>query len=134
MQCCCGDRLARGCGVRVVVLRKADAGTECATPSAELIAAIERYDREMRDAGVLVGVERLQPCATGTRLSVAGGSFRTMDGPFAESKELIAGVNILEVESIEEAIEWMRRCPTLAGKDAVAEFEIRPVLETTPAR
>jgi hypothetical protein len=120
--------------VRVVVLRKADAGTECGTPSAELIAAIENYDREMREAGVLVGVERLQPSATGTRLSVAGGSFRTMDGPFAESKELIAGVNILEVESIEEAIEWMRRCPTLAGKDAAAEFEIRPVLEISPAR
>jgi hypothetical protein len=99
-----------------------------------LIAAIEDYDREMREAGVLVGVERLQPSATGTRLSVAGGSFRTMDGPFAESKELIAGVNILEVESIEEAIEWMRRCPTLAGKDAAAEFEIRPVLEISAAR
>jgi hypothetical protein len=120
--------------VRVVVLRKADAGTECGTPNAELIAAIEQYDREMRDAGVLIGVERLQPSATGVRLSVAGSSFRTMDGPFAESKELIAGVNILEVESIEEAIEWMRRCPTLAGKDAAAEFEIRPVLETSPAR
>jgi hypothetical protein len=120
--------------VRVVILRKADLGTECGTPSAELVAAIETYDREMREAGVLVGVERLQPSATGTRLSVAGGSFRITDGPFAESKELIAGVNILEVESIEEAIEWMRRCPTLAGKDAAAEFEIRPVLEISPAR
>jgi hypothetical protein len=120
--------------MRVVVLRKADAGTECGTPNPDLIAAIEQYEQEMREAGVLVGVERLHPKTAGTRLSVAGSSFRTMDGPFTESKELIVGVTILEVESVEEAIAWTRRCPTLAGGDAAAEFEIRPALETSPAR
>jgi hypothetical protein len=102
---------------------------ESAAPDPELIAAMLRYDDEMRKAGVLVAVERLQSSATATRLRMSNGEFRTVDGPFTETNELIAGINVLEVASKEEAIAWMKRCPTLCGPSTEAEFEIRPVLE-----
>jgi hypothetical protein len=78
---------------------------------------------------LLVAVERLQPSSNATRLHISGGKSRTVDGPFTESNELIAGVNILEVASKEEAIAWMKRCPTCQGDDVEAQFEIRAVLE-----
>jgi hypothetical protein len=120
--------------VRFVVLRKSEKWMESgAPPSPELIAAMQRYDDEMRKAGVLVAVERLQPSAKATRLHISGGKSRTVDGPFTETSELIAGVNILEVASKEEAIAWMKRCPTCQGDNVEAQFEIRPVLEAPPA-
>jgi hypothetical protein len=115
--------------MRFVVLRKTEKWMESGPPDPELIAAMQRYDDEMRRAGVLVAVERLQPSANATRLHVADGKSHTVDGPFAESNELIAGVNIIEVASREEAIAWMKRCPTLQGPSIEAEFEIRPVIE-----
>jgi hypothetical protein len=115
--------------MRFVVLRKTEKWMESGPPDPELIAAMQRYDEEMRQAGVLVAVERLQPSANATRLHISNGKSRTVDGPFTESNELIAGVNIIEVASREEAIEWMKRCPTLQGPSVEAEFEIRPVLE-----
>jgi hypothetical protein len=119
--------------VRFVVLRKSEKWMESgAPPDPELIAAIQRYDDEMRKAGVLVAVERLQPSANATRLHIAGGESHTVDGPFTETRELIAGVNILEVASKEEAIAWMKRCPTLQGDNIEAHFEFRPVLEASP--
>jgi hypothetical protein len=118
--------------MRFVVLRKSEKWMESGTPDPELVAAMQRYDEEMRAAGVLVAVERLQPSDSGTRLRVSGGKFQTMDGPFTETNELIAGVNILEVASKEEAIAWMKRCPTLQGHSIEAQFEIRPVLEASP--
>src|SRR6202012_827640 len=96
-------------------------------------AAMQQFDDEMRQAGVLVAVERLQPSANGTRLLMSNGQFRIVDGPFTETNELIAGVNILEVASREEAIAWMKRCPTCRGENVEAQFEIRPVLEGPPA-
>jgi hypothetical protein len=104
-----------------------------APPDPQLIAAMQQYDEEMRKAGVLVAVERLQPSATATRLHISGGKSRTIDGPFTETSELIAGVNILEVASKEEAIAWMKRCPTCQGDNVEAQFEIRAVLEAPPA-
>jgi hypothetical protein len=119
--------------VRFVVLRKSEKWMESgAPPDPELIAAMQRYDDEMRKAGVLVAVERLQPSANATRLHVAGGKSHTVDGPFTETSELIAGINVLEVASKEEAIAWMKRCPTLQGDNIEAQFEIRPVLEAPP--
>jgi len=116
--------------MRFVILRKSDATMESDTPaSPELIAAIRQYDNEMRKAGVLVAVERLQPSSRGTRVRLSKGEFTTLDGPFSETKELIAGITMIDVESKEEAIAWMKRCPTLCGADAEAEFEIRPVLD-----
>ena len=105
---------------------------ESGTPDPELVAAMQQYDEEMRKAGVLVAVERLQPSANATRLRMSKGQFRTVDGPFTETNELIAGVNIIDVASREEAIAWMKRCPTLCGPSTEAEFEIRPVLEAPP--
>jgi hypothetical protein len=113
--------------MRFVVLRKTEKWMESGSPNPELVAAMQRYDDEMRKAGVLVAVERLQPSSNATRLHIAGGKSHTVDGPFTESNELIAGVNILDVASLEEAIEWMKRCPTLQGPSIQAEFEIRPV-------
>lgn len=120
--------------MRFVVLRKSEKWMEePGPPDPELVAAMQRYDDEMRKAGVLVAVERLQPSATATRLHISGGKSRTVDGPFTESHEIIAGVNILEVASKEEAIAWMKRCPTCQGDNVEAQFEIRPVLEAPPA-
>jgi hypothetical protein len=119
--------------VRFVVLRRSEKWMESgAPPDPALIAAMQRYDDEMRKAGVLVAVERLQPSANATRLHIAGGESHTVDGPFTETSELIAGINVLEVASKEEAIAWMKRCPTLQGDNIEAQFEIRPVLEAPP--
>ena len=116
--------------MRFVILRKSDATMESDTPaSPELITAIQQYDDEMRNAGVLVAVERLQPSSRGTRFRVSKGDYTTLDGPFAETKELIAGITTVDVGSKEEAIAWMKRCPTLCGGDVDAEFEIRQVLD-----
>jgi len=116
--------------MRFVILRKSDATMESDTPaSPELIAAIRQYDNEMRKAGVLVAVERLQPSSRGTRVRLSKGEFTTLDGPFSETKELIAGITMIDVESKEEAIAWIKRCPTLCGGDVEAEFEIRQGLD-----
>jgi hypothetical protein len=117
--------------VRFVVLRKTEKWMESGAATPELLTAMQQFDDEMRKAGVLVAVERLQPSASGTRLRMSNGQFHTFDGPFTETNELIAGVNILEVSSIEEAIAWMKRCPTLCGPSTEAEFEIRPVFEAS---
>ena len=120
--------------MRFVVLRKSEKWMESgAPPNPELVAAMQRYDDEMRRAGVLVAVERLQPSTTATRLHISGGKSHTVDGPFTEASELIAGVNILDVASKEEAIAWMKRCPTCQGENVEAQFEIRPVFESPPA-
>ena len=115
--------------MRFVILRKSDATMESDAPaSPELIAAMRQYDDEMRKAGVLIAVERLLPTSNGTRVRVSKGEFSTVDGPFSESKELIAGVTMIEAASKEEAIAWIKHCPTLRG-DVEAEYEIRPVLD-----
>lgn len=115
--------------MRFVILRKSDATMESDAPaSPELIEAMRQYDEEMKKAGVLVAVERLQPTSRGTRVRLSNGEFSTVDGPFAESKELVAGVTMVEVASREDAIAWIKRCPTLCSGDVEAEFEIRPVL------
>jgi hypothetical protein len=116
--------------MRFVVLRKSEKWMESGSPpDPSLVAAMQRYDEEMRKAGVLVAVERLQPSAKATRLHISGRESHTVDGPFTESNELIAGINILEVASKEEAIAWMKRCPTLQGENVEAQFEIRPVID-----
>jgi hypothetical protein len=116
--------------MRFVILRKSDATMESSTPaSPELIEAMRQYDEEMRKAGVLVAVERLLPTSQGTRVHLSKGKFLIVDGPFSETKELIAGVTMIDVASKEEAIAWIKRCPTLCSDDAEAQFEIRPVLD-----
>jgi hypothetical protein len=116
--------------MRFVVLRKSEKWMESGQPpDPTLVAAMQQYDDEMRKAGVLVAVERLQSTAAATRLQISGIKTRTVDGPFTESNELIAGINIIDVPSMEDAITWMKRCPTLRGDNIEAQFEIRPVIE-----
>lgn len=115
--------------MRFMILRKADADTEAGTPPSEaLIEAMGRYNEELVRAGVMLAGEGLQPSAKGARVTFAGGKPSVTDGPFAESKELIAGFTMIDVRSKEEAIEWVKRWPPLDG-DGNVELEIRQVYE-----
>ena len=115
--------------MRFMIIRKADRETEAGMkPSEELIAAMARYHEEMVDAGVLRAGEGLQPSAKGARVKFSRGKPKVIDGPFTESKELIAGVSLIEVGSKEEALEWVKRWPTIDGNGEV-EIEIRQVYE-----
>ena len=115
--------------MRFMIIRKADRDTEAGMmPTEELIAAMARYHEEMADAGVLKAGEGLQPSVKGARVKFSKGRPKVIDGPFTESKELIAGFSLIEVASREEAIEWVKRWPPLDGNGEV-ELEIRQVYE-----
>jgi hypothetical protein len=108
--------------VRFMILRKADRETEAGVmPGTELLAAMQQYMEEMEQAGVLRGGEGLHPSSKGARVKFHGGKPAVLDGPFAETKELIAGYSIIEVASLKEAIEWARRWPSM---DAHGELEL----------
>ena len=107
-----------------------------AAPSEELLAAMGRYNDELQKAGVLLDLAGLLPSAEGRRVKFAGGNRAVIDGPFAESKELIAGYWILQVHSMDEAVEWAKRAPFEAFSriypgeyGAEGEIEIRQVVE-----
>ena len=89
----------------------AQALEDCAVPPAEIVLAMRKYNQEMVKAGVLLTAEGLHPSSKGTRIRVSGGKRVVTDGPFTESKELIAGFWIIQAKSREEAIEWAKRCP-----------------------
>jgi hypothetical protein len=121
--------------VRVMLMIKGDPEPGAA-PSAELLAAMGRYNDELQQAGVLLALEGLLPSAEGRRVRFAGGNRTVIDGPFPESKALIAGYWILQVPSMEEAVEWAKRAPFEAlsriypGEyGATGEIEIRRVFE-----
>jgi hypothetical protein len=98
-------------------------------PSEEMLAAMGEFNEELVKAGVLLGGEGLHPSSKGARVSFGGDGERTVtDGPFAETKELIAGFWLLQVRSFEEAVEWIKRCPN--PHDEGGEIEIRQVFET----
>lgn len=93
-----------------------------------LMGEFRDFTREIRKSGHYLGGEALQPVDTATTVRVRGGKVSTTDGPFAETKELIAGYWLWQVKSMEEAVEWVRRCPDpMPGEEA--EIEIRPVFE-----
>jgi hypothetical protein len=96
-----------------------------AMPSAEGVAAMMKYNQELKKAGVLLALEGLHPPASGARVSFKGGKPTAVDGPFAEVKEVLGGYWMIDVRSREEAVEWARRCP--AGDNDV--IEIRRVHE-----
>lgn len=96
---------------------------------AELFAAYMRFNEEMHQAGVLVASEGLNPGGKGARVGVSRGKRTVLDGPFTETKELVGGFYILEVESLDEAIAWALRCPLGLGTDNV--LDIRPLTEMT---
>jgi hypothetical protein len=114
--------------MRFMILLKADRTTEAgALPSQELLAAMGRYNEELAAAGVLLAGEGLQPSAKGARVRFAGAERHVTRGPFPASDRLLAGFWIFRVSSLEEAIEWVRRCPNpLQGE---AEIEIRQIFE-----
>jgi hypothetical protein len=114
--------------MRVVVLVKATRDSEAGVmPSTELLEAMGKYNQELVDAGVLLAGEGLKPSAEGKRVAFDGPSRTVIDGPFAETRELVAGFWLWEVEDMAEAVERVKRCPDpMAGP---SEIEIRPVFE-----
>ena len=115
--------------MRFAILRKADPSTEAgAMPSEQLATDMARYMDEMQRAGVLLGGDGLKPSSAGARVSFRGGTPTVIDGPFTETKELIAGFTLIDVASRDEAIGWMRRWPTSDG-DGNVQLELRPLWE-----
>jgi hypothetical protein len=110
--------------MRVMVLVKATQDSEAGVPpSAEALTAMEKFNEELAASGIVETLGGLMPSSHGVRVRVAGGTRTIIDGPFAETKELVAGFMIMNVGSIEEVIEWIRRSPiTIDG-----EVEIRPL-------
>jgi hypothetical protein len=114
--------------MRVMVIVKANEDTEAGVmPSEDLLEAMTRYNEELVEAGVMQAGEGLQPSSKGKRVRFSGDDRSVIDGPFAETKELIAGYWLWQVESMEEAVEWARRCPNPTEEDSV--LEIRPLFE-----
>jgi hypothetical protein len=97
-------------------------------PSEKLLADMGKYNEELVKAGVMLAGEGLHPSSKGKRVLFSGGKKTVVDGPFAETKELVAGFWLWQVKTIEEAVEWVRRCPDpMPGEES--EIEIRPVFE-----
>ena len=117
--------------MRFMMIVKACKNSEAGQmPGEELLAAMGKYNEELMKAGVLLDLSGLQPSSKGARVRFSGGKTTVIDGPFAETKELIAGYWIIQVKSKEEAIEWARRIPPPHG-DEETEVEIRPFYEFT---
>jgi hypothetical protein len=115
--------------MRFMLIVKASKDSEAGVmPSEELLLAMGRYNDELMKAGVLLATDGLQPTSKGARVKFSGGKITVTDGPFTESKELIAGFWIVQVRSKEEAIEWVKRCPPPMG-NGEGEIEIRQVFE-----
>jgi hypothetical protein len=113
--------------MRFMILVKANAESEAGTlPSAEQLAEMGKYNEELVKAGIMLAGEGLHPSSRGARVRFDGDSRSVVDGPFAETKELLAGFWLIQVKSKEEAIEWVKRIPFRDGE----EVEIRPVFET----
>src|SRR5437667_2524474 len=111
--------------MRFMVLVKASQESEAgAMPSQEILAAMGNYNEELVKAGVMLAGDGLHPSSKGARVKFAGGKRTVIDGPFAETKELVAGYWLWQVKSLQEAIEWLKRAPF---EDT--EVEIRPVFE-----
>jgi hypothetical protein len=115
--------------MRVMAMVKASKDSEAGVmPSEDLLAAMGEFNEEMVKAGVLLAGEGLHPTSKGARVSFGGDGERVVtDGPFAETKELIAGFWLMQVDSFEEAVDWIKRCPN--PHDEPGEIEIRQIFE-----
>lgn len=114
--------------MRFMVIVKASKDSEAGKmPSEELIAAMGRYNEELLKAGIMLDGAGLKPSSEGARIAFSGSKRTVIDGPFTETKELVAGYWIWQVKSLEEAIEWAKRCPNPHEEDSV--IEIRPFFE-----
>ena len=116
--------------MRILGLLRADEESEAgAPPSKELLEKMGTFIEEITKAGVMLATDGLQPSSKGARVKFSGSKRTVIDGPFAESKELIAGFWLIQVKSKEEAIEWASRCPDGLGPGETAQIEIRQVFE-----
>jgi hypothetical protein len=114
--------------MKVMVLVKATQDSEAGVmPTQTLIAEMDKFNQELVKAGVLLAAEGLRPSAQGKRVQFSGRNRSVIDGPFTETKELVAGFWLWQVRSMEEAVEWVKRCPNPMPGDS--EIEIRPVFD-----
>ena len=114
--------------MRFMILVKATKDSEAGMmPDEKLLADMGKYNEELVNAGIMLAGEGLHPSSKGARVRFSGKTRTVIDGPFAETKELIAGYWLWQVRSLEEAIEWVKRIPNTTGQDG--EVEIRPVFE-----
>jgi hypothetical protein len=116
--------------MRFMILVKASAQSEAGVmPDEKLFAAMAQYHEQLAQAGILLDASGLQPSAKGWRIRFDHGQRTVIDGPFAESKELVAGYTIIQTRTVEEAREWTRRFPAPQGDEVEAEIEVRPMFE-----
>jgi hypothetical protein len=116
--------------MRFMLIVKATKDSEAGVmPEERLIAAMAEYHEELQKAGVLLDASGLKPSSTGWRVKYSGEKRTTLDGPFTETKELIAGYTLIQVKSREEAVEWARRFPNPAVDGKEGEIEIRQLFE-----
>ena len=114
--------------MKVMVMVKATTDSEAgAMPSTELLEAMGKFNEELVNAGVMLAGEGLHPSSRGVRIAFDGPQRRVIDGPFAETRELVAGFWLWQVRSLDEAIEWAKRCPN--PMPGPYELEIRPIFE-----
>jgi hypothetical protein len=114
--------------MKVMVIVKANEDTEAGVlPSTELLTAMMNYNEELTKAGIMLAGDGLQPSSRGARIKFSGSWTTVIDGPFAETKELVAGYWLWQVKSMDEAIAWARRCPNPTGDESV--LELRPLYE-----
>jgi hypothetical protein len=112
--------------MRFMVIVKANSENEGAMPDPQLMADLNKFNDELLEAGVLIGYDGLHPSSKGARVHFSGKKRTVTDGPFTESKELIASFWFWQVKSLEEAIEWAKRCPSDEGE---SDIEIRQIAE-----
>jgi len=116
--------------MRFMIIVKANADTEAGIlPDDALFADMAAYHEALAQAGALLDAAGLQPSAAGWRIRYAGGQRQVIDGPFAESRELVAGYTVIQARSREEALEWTRRFPAPMGPGVEAEIEVRPLYD-----
>jgi hypothetical protein len=114
--------------MRFMVIVKTSSENEGAMPEPEFMAEMNKFNDELLEAGVLIGYDGLHPSSKGARVHFSGKNRIVTDGPFAESKELVAGFWFWQVKSLAEAIEWVKRCPNT--EDGESDIEIRQIFET----
>ena len=116
--------------MRFMMIVKASKDSEAGImPDQKLLAAMGKYNEELMKAGVLLDLSGLQPSSKGARIKFSGGKRTVIDGPFSETKELIASYWLIQVKSKKEAIEWAKRVPAPHGEDQDGEIEIRQLYE-----
>jgi hypothetical protein len=115
--------------MQIMVIVKATKNSEAGVmPSEQLLTAMGKYNEELVKAGVMVGGGGLHPSSKGRRVRMGGGTKTVVDGPFSETKELVAGFWLWQVKSMDEAIEWARKCPDpMPGEESI--LELRPLFE-----